>query len=577
MQTAPAKKYLHTRPVFLLSIDWGARQYRFATKSISVQDGNTSRFYTGTLENPDFNLQLDRYDFQVEADSIPFALVFDVNVANEQSKGNYIDASEGELSYVLQSVENGEILTTYDDRVILYRGIVSQPIYGHIEQPTGYVEFSLEAKAIVNPASLLDMINGVFCRVTDADMSNVQNKSISPMSLCFDPDGFIEVQDVHYGKVSPFVFGQSDVAFKSRTMTPVKIPMSPAYVIAYKNDPSVNLPIFLLIAGHQVDAITVTIADNKGNTDTGTVQHFVNFDNHIFSFCKIETASTTLQSAIVDNTVEYYCVWDSGGAYPSPYRPGPLEGGGDLCMWILSQSTDQIDYDRWNSVAPLLNRYKFAGFVNDPTFEPYKFLQDEILPLLPVGVTVGPNGLMPVIDLMVLGDDITAFESITVSNDFQRNSPIETSTDLSSLVNEVELNFARSLKSDKYLSRVNVTPQKTSIYGARNFMYSDDYAMTSYNIYGRRSVSIDTDFVFDYKSAVLIARHMIRAKCTPKRTIDYLAAPRFGYLHIGDIIALTDDNLFLTDHKCQIVAKSWSGTNWIFKLEISQNKIINSR
>ena len=253
-----------------------------------------------------------------------------------------------------------------------------------------------------------------------------------------------------------------------------------------------------------------------------------------------------------------------------------MEGGGEICLWILSQSTNQNDFDKWLSVAPLLNRYKFAGFVNDPAFDALEFLEQHIIPFLPVAIAVGPNGLAPVVDLVILGDDVTPVIDIIVDNEFARISPITTANDLSDVVNEFDLNFCRNIKNDNYLSNVTISPvnDPNDVRGPRSFIFTDDYATTSNNLYGRRSLSMTADYVYDYKTAIRIARHVIRSKSLPKRHITFNSAPRFGFLQIGDIIALTDSDLYMTNKKGQIVAKSWSGNFWEFTIEISQNKIV---
>ena len=215
-----ANKYKDTQPVFLLSISWGSRDYHFSTQPIDVTNGTDTISYNGQLQTPDFVQQLQKYEFNVEADSVPFAIVMPIDVVEQMSNGNFIDGSDAELSYVLQSVKNGEILNVYDNRVILYRGFVSEPIYGHVDQPKGYIEFSLESKAIIQKVSLLDMICGFYNRIDDADLSNIDKLSGSAFAPVVSGD-IINVADLHYGKRAPFVFGKSNVAYRRATMATI--------------------------------------------------------------------------------------------------------------------------------------------------------------------------------------------------------------------------------------------------------------------------------------------------------------------------------------------------------------------
>ena len=56
--------------------------------------------------------------------------------------------------------------------------------------------------------------------------------------------------------------------------------------------------------------------------------------------CSINFATPTLANAINNNEIEYYCVWDLKGGFPSPYSNGSLENGIGNCF-ILSGTGDK--------------------------------------------------------------------------------------------------------------------------------------------------------------------------------------------------------------------------------------------
>lgn len=559
-------------PIFLLDLEWGAKTYRFSTKTCNIEKDSRSLQYKGKLQDFEYDIKLQRFDYDGEGDSLPFSIVFDVDISKAHADGNPIDGARGEVSFVLDGPEG--IAQNFDQRIVIYRGIVSNPIYGHPDEPSGYVEFSLESRAIIENISLLDEIVGLSGRVDSADLSTSTHSGSSPFAPILSGVN-LQVSEVHRGKRNPIIIGKSGKAI-SRTVTSglVSIPMSPAYVIGYSNSIPDNMPLYLMIAGHPVESSTITIIDSKGNSESAPVGEFIDSEGNIFSFTTIEFhPSTTLQSAVADNSIEYWGAWidSDGGGLPSPFSEGVLENGGEICLWALSLISSDIDYDSWNSVIPLLKSYNFAGYINDPDISPLQFIESEILPFLPISIVMGSKGLKPVPNLRILGSKIVSDFGITAGSNWRRSSPISSPNSMGEIINEVDIAFAYKGKNPSFLGSVRITPFPRN----RKYEFTDDYSRTSYNIYGRHSASFECNFVYDFMTANRIARDKIREFALPKRTIEYEAAPAFGFIEIGDIIELTDHEIHLENVKSQILAKRWTGSNWIFTLEIEDNKIVN--
>ena len=560
MISAAATKWIDTDIVFLLEITWGSYTYRFSTFPIAIGD----YFFEGGLENPEINLSMSS-GFNIDGDSIPFRLVFPVDVAYNMGIGNLIDGSTGELSYVL--VKNGISQQTYDRRYVVFRGVVSEPIYGQIDQPTGYVEFSLEEKIYTKEVDLLQTIVGPNGRVDNTDISNEDKAGSSPLTA-ISTAGIVDVLDVHKGKPFPVVIGRTGFSYSLGTMTPRDNIVSPAYLIGIGL--TGTLPAYFLIAGHLVEATTMKVYDSEGNSDTGAVDTWVNANNDIFSFCAINFNSTNLKNAKTDENIEYYCVWDLKGGYPSPYNEGVLEGGIDIILWCLEMVTTQIDYDSFFAAMPYLNKYKFSGYINEP-INPVEFAQNNIIPFMPVDIQVGPKGIRPIIDLAISGDMLSPGEKITADSEFSRMAPLQTSKDLSGIVNQLEFNFAKNAIKNKYSGIIRIVPDQIT---AAWFEFSNDYAYSSLNLFGRRSIGLQADYVFDYNTAVQIAEDYIKKNSLPSRQIIYSASPKYGYIWIGDIIELTDTDINLNNAKCQVIAKRWTGSNWEYTLKLENKAIV---
>ena len=81
--------------------------------------------------------------------------------------------------------------------------------------------------------------------------------------------------------------------------------------------------------------------------------------------------------------------------------------------------------------------------------------------------------------------------------------------------------------------------------------------------------------IYDFETAILVARDIVRSNCDPRKQLEYMAAPRFGFLRIGDIISLSDTDLYFVDLICQIVRMEWSGSGWKMLVEFQENRILN--
>jgi hypothetical protein len=107
--------------------------------------------------------------------------------------------------------------------------------------------------------------------------------------------------------------------------------------------------------------------------------------------------------------------------------------------------------------------------------------------------------------------------------------------------------------------------------------YRDPIAYISYTRYGIREKVIEAPFVYDLQTAIRIARDKIRAHALGNYAIEISAAPKYGYLDLGDIVSITSERVGLTDHKCQIVSKSWSDNRWRYVLHIEDNPMVSIR
>tara|TARA_R100001440_G_scaffold23485_1_gene38282 strand:+ start:2860 stop:4599 length:1740 start_codon:yes stop_codon:yes gene_type:complete len=577
MRFFSAAQYLDTDIVFLFEVEYLGRNYRFSSFPLSLSDGDAEILYEGGLEDPEFSLELGQTGEVIATEgSVSMALTFPFNVAKRQQEGRGIDRSKCRLYYVLS--KNGRIQQTQEQRIGLMQGVISEPIYGHPDRENGYVEFSVVSDIETNDSSMLKMVSGDVLFLEKAAFSNPPRYPDLPSSIVIpkDPDGIIDVLDVHKGKTAPFVFGNAGQIF-GQTGTTTTAGATPAYLIAYENV-APNFNAWYLIAGHDVTASTVKIHDNQGNSDDNIAVHkYVGSRGYVYSFIVLTAATPIDRSFVVNNDIQYWIEWDDGGGYPNVAGGGELTGGGDLIIWSFELLGLRYDRERWNAVRDHLNEYKFSGYVNDAKIKLFEWIQSNIIAYLPVSVANGPDGLFPIIDYRIDSIKMNPRSIIIESPEFRRVSPVEPI--LSDITNDLTVRFGprgNGSDSDVYMSFATCTYQQQYTTDAR-FEIVSPYAIVSFQQYGTKPKVIELDFVYDMETAGRIAANHIKTNALPQKKISYRAAFRFGFLELGDIIEITDLDIGLDEYKGQICGKRYELKSWIYDILISENPIDNNR
>ena len=553
--------------VWTMEIEYLGDNYRFAGISLDlVDDDGQSYPYIGGLEDIEVSQSLQKVgDISMEADSVSIAITFpDRNIAQDQMNGKFIEGSKVKIGYVL--VQNGQILSDYGNRPIIFQGIVTTPVYGHPDQSTGYVEFSIENQVFISSQGLLATVIGENMYIEDVSCSN---------ALYVEPDftyerGLVEVQDIHRGKAIPWVFGELHGVEHSSGLD-ASIPITPAYVIAFDST-APNNPVFFLIAGHVTNAASVNLFSNTGQTDSSQVFTFVNIDNRVYSYVKILDSSSIPLSVAPNDDRQVWVEWDDGGAYPNPVGAGNLKGAGDICLWLLSELTDDIDYEAWNSLRPYLNQYEFAGYVNDDKITVFQWLQKNILAHLPIHVVNGPNGLKPVLDIHQSGLVLSPRLSITEGPDWERYGPVTTQNTPEDVSNVITVRYARNGVVNDFTTFVQVS----NVIPAGGTLSSTAYiahpkSMLSIQRYGKKKKVIELDYCYSNLTAQRIAQDILEQEALPIRTVQYSVSIRYGYLVLGDIVGITDSEIGLNNQKCQIIQKVFSGGRWLIEVKIDEN------
>jgi hypothetical protein len=570
MKYLSSGEYLSSSIVFLAEIEFAGRTYRFSSFPLSLADGSSEVFYAGKLNDPDFSVSLTTIGgIKRSTSSISLSLIFPFSVAKRELSGETLDRAPARIYYVLS--KNGQIQQSFEDRVLLYRGVISEPVFGHPGVDVGYVEFSIENEIVISDQSLLRRVVGENVFLEAAAFSRRGWPGIGSLVPPVDPDGITDVLDPHQGKVTPVIIGAPGNATKPTGET-ISYGGSPAYLLAYQN--SGTFPAWYIIAGHPVRASTVKFYDNKGNSeDNVTVHEYISSRGQVYSYVILETGTSIDRTFVVNNDLEYWLEWDDGGGLISPDTGRDLSGGGDLLIWALDILKVDFDREAFSAVRSILNQYKFSGYINNEETKIFEFLQQNIVRYLPVSITTGARGLTPIIDN--LSDSLLSPPRIQVEEgpEWERISPV--SPENNDIVNDLTIRFAPR-NGDDYTSTVKISYRRRE---ANNASYEivSPFAILSYQRYGEREQSISLDYVSDRDTAIRIGQNMLREKSLPQLKTSYRAAFRYGYLELGDVIEITDADLGIESYRVKIVGKRYDGASWLYDILLSSDAIINRR
>jgi hypothetical protein len=136
-----------------------------------------------------------------------------------------------------------------------------------------------------------------------------------------------------------------------------------------------------------------------------------------------------------------------------------VRGAGDVAAYILSRSQYPVDRNRIKAVSAGLNSFLIDCTI-DAQVKPWDWIAANLIPILPVSVNVGPNGVY-----LIRWDPNATSRDAVVSLDSDTDPSIEfgelISTDTSMLANKITLNYALDVRSGTYQQSLTMTDQNT--------------------------------------------------------------------------------------------------------------------
>lgn len=571
---------VNKRIYWLLTIQWGGLTIRLADDQVDVQtdDGTPYQFDAG-LDELEVSEAIALLSDSAGQLSIPleFLLPPGVSIAQRIALGDDFSTARGELARWIEG-------TSWEKRRVIIAGRLTDPEYGSDDEPIS--------------TSLEEMM------MDDTTLIPAASKSISTATWP-NTDSLV---DEWPGSMYPIIIGKP-----GRVSTDIGangwIPGSPGVFADFRADfhtavlgqyPDISSGLLLVIAGHHVEATRVYLNNDeytKGDLRFIVINNWDELGNPV-AVVPFYATTTATDPYEWDGTADYDTdILDSDGnrsfglgavpvdigetfSDPEIQRPvfvgwyDPLTDGGglvvsgklireagDVLEYLLGLSTIQVDRGRVAAAKPLLSRFLLDGCIA-ARVSPWAVLRDEILPLLPVSLCSGPEGLFPV----VWRYDATAADA-TIRIDADTDPAVSregrVKYDAEDRANLIEVAYAYSYRRKNYAAKLVIGAQ--SDHDADDSVIVHPLCEWSRARTGEvRDAKIETPWVYDTSTAYAILEWQAAANTLPSRTVDY-RVPEASYLHVerGEVVSLTDSELYLTDAACLLREVRTDGSGYL--------------
>jgi len=289
----------------------------------------------------------------------------------------------------------------------------------------------------------------------------------------------------------------------------------------------------IAFASHHVGANSVKVFDD----DAGEA---------VFS---VVNTTTAIGEAVSEVSIGGTDVDRSGSTYyVALYGQGLSVGGEaietivDACLWALSYTSLKIDRAAWAALQERVRGYKVATYI-DSSCQPLDWILQEILPLVPVSLVTGPDGLAPVWwNLTPQPRDIVARFEVG-KRGVSRAGRVRVHE--GEIANHIRAEVGIDIRSEK--PRVIVEVGADPDLDASPPVLASLHAAVSQTRYGRREVRLESHATWDRTTAEQWAQWVLLHRALPRREIMIEVGSEWLWLPLGSVVAITDADLYWSD------------------------------
>jgi hypothetical protein len=554
--------FIDSYPVILLDLHYAGQVYRVASEPIDVVDSTgRSLSYAGGLSPVDLAETLGRLSIDAAAPTATVRCVLPIDVAAYRRAGHDLTRATATLWMVPCPAGEARLSTPMvlaADRWPLLTGSIRRPTYAIPDAPPGAIEFTLSAAPWTTSAPIVP----ADARITSATW----------------PGASFEAAGKRYPRIigSPGAYSAGGAA--------VAASGSPAYCI--QRNAGTGKAEILLIAGHAVPTAAVTVLDENGDTYAASPV--------------TTTDGQGRQIAIVNVSAAFPPFTHTDGEFWVSWLLSEPQSGDavDVLVWALSLTGQPVDVPAFEAIKARVPSVKIATYINDDS-TPWEWAQANVLPLLPVTVRRGPDGLYPVVyDSAVRGSAAKAHVQASDSPDYGGAgdwvpvSGVTVQTEPEDLDAATVVRYAYDGQRNGPLGAVAVDSQRGSWY-SRAAAIRRGRDISGYPVPAGTTVRVgdgspDTSptsaphelelrAVWEAASAGAVGLWRARAYSLALATRTYEAPWYWGWLQVGDIVTLTDSSIGMASQICTINARAWQQDRWVFEVLLDDDAIRDRR
>jgi hypothetical protein len=262
-----------------------------------------------------------------------------------------------------------------------------------------------------------------------------------------------------------------------------------------------------------------------------------------------------------------YVAWSDLDTPSAGGLPGidgkPMRAAGDVLEWLLARSGIPVDLGRFNAARDLLAGFRL-DFTIDAQVAPWEFIQANILPILPVSIVAGPDGLYPIVwRYDAVAADAVA--DIDTGSDPRIERASVVSYDRANIANDFSLNYALSVRTGNYAGTLRyaadgitgATPSYFCTLSARRYLRPDGSPLDS-------AAVIESPVIYEDATAHAVLQWMTRARALARRRVAYVAPENeYGWIERGQVVTITDAELHLNSQVALVESVTTDGSPMI--------------
>jgi hypothetical protein len=500
--------------IWVLTVEFGGRTVRWASLDVAglTLDGATVAVEPGLGDGLVYvdAISLSQGDPGKRAQSFDLLFPPDVSVASLEVAGHRLAGSPAELALVPVE-DDGAVI---EDRQVVLRGFVSQPIYGDDDQP---VSFTVKG--------------------AEEDVDRVLPEASKVVSLETWPTATREV----LGRSYPLPWGQPG-NYRDAAGTLKSVPATPALIVESTFSDTdgdtvadTNLADTLLIADGRVAATQVVIWYQSEGTSGGWARVTCNVTTTTDGLDQVvSTVDVTGLSDTARASAEYAVEWLLGGGITADDGT-TMDGAGAVALWWLRRCSVIEDYAGSVEAAAYLDAFGCEGHADEPT-SPNDWVGDHLVGKLPAYIGAGANGsrLVPIRWRAQERDAVAVL--VEGQQGVHRTGRVDTVSD--GRATEVRVRWARDILSGEYRITTVHTPDP------RGRAFERAIASHVARVAPVRTVVVDLPYCWDAATAQLVAEWTAWRDALPRREVGITVDPEeWGWLRAGDVVVYEDAGL----------------------------------